>query len=105
MNEQEWTKRIQADLSKLDDEDRFPVPMPDLASLENWITEQKQVRRKKLIQELLLFWLFALVILSVFVSIAHQKPLLFAYMQAPILLSGIVGFILTQKQKKRVNRI
>ncbi|MDF2668658.1 MAG: hypothetical protein K0R67_964 [Paenibacillus sp.] len=103
--EQEWTRRIQSDLSRLEDESKFPVPLPDLPSLENWIIEQQQVLKRKLIRDLLLFWLFALLILSAIVSIAYRNPVFFLYLQAPVLLTGVIGFFLAGNRRKRVNRI
>lgn len=101
LTEQQWTEQFQMEMNKLDDEDYYPVPLPDLHSLEHWVVQQKQQLRRKLARDLLLFWLSALIILGSLVSVAYKELMLVVWLQIPILLVALAGFYGSQAKRKR----
>lgn len=95
----QWEEAFRTEMRKLDDEALFPVPVPDLASLERMIVAEKRQLRRKLMRDLLLFWLFGVMILGLLVAVLYKSPLLIAWLQAPILLGAY--FIGSRASKKR----
>jgi Family of unknown function (DUF5345) len=61
--------------------DQFPVYSPDLQWFEQMVMAEKMDLRKKLIKELSLFILLALLILSVITVSLYQMPVIFIVLQ------------------------
>ncbi|WP_127582389.1 DUF5345 family protein [Paenibacillus koleovorans] len=85
----EWELDFKQQLGKLDNDERFPVPIPDLADLERMIAQQQNQLKRTLLRDLLLFWLAALFLVGIVFAVVYRTPLLFAWLQLPILLLGL----------------
>ncbi len=69
---------LQEGLNKID---QFPVYTPDLPWFQQMVAAEKQKARKKLLQDLTIFLIIALVILSVVVVSLYQNPFVFIVLQ------------------------
>lgn len=88
--------KLQEGLSKVD---QFPVYTPDLQWFENMVVTEKENNRKKLIKELSLFLLIALMILSGIILSFYEMPVVFLFIQiiTPVF---IVFYTITGYRKK-----
>jgi hypothetical protein len=70
--------KLQDGLNKVD---QFPVYTPDLQWFENMVVTEKENNRKKLIKELSIFLIIALLILSGIIVSFYQMPAVFLFIQ------------------------
>jgi Family of unknown function (DUF5345) len=92
--------KLHEGLSKVD---QFPVYTPDLQWFEKMILTEKENSRKKLIKELSLFIMIALLILSGIIVSFYQIPVVFIFIQiiTPVF---IATYTLTRVSKKVKNQ-
>lgn len=92
--------KLQDGLSKVD---QFPVYTPDLQWFENMVVTEKENNRKKLMKELSLFLIIALLILSGIIVSFYQMPVVFLFIQiiTPVFIAfyTITGF----RKKVKIN--
>lgn len=92
--------KLQDGLSKVD---QFPVYTPDLQWFENMVVTEKESSRKKLMKELSLFLIIALLILSGIIVSFYQMPVVFLFIQiiTPVFIAfyTITGF----RKKVKIN--
>jgi antibiotic biosynthesis monooxygenase (ABM) superfamily enzyme len=85
--------KLQDGLSKVD---QFPVYTPDLQWFENMVVTEKANNKKKLMKELSLFLMIALLILSGIIVSFYQMPVVFLFIQiiTPVFIAfyTITGF-------------
>lgn len=93
----EFCQSLNKSLEKL--EQHFPVTTPDINWFEQKIAEQSKQIQKKWRQDLLLFSVIALVILSVMFTALFQKPVVFFSFQGLTLLF-LIGYMSYEFGKK-----
>ncbi|WP_026584517.1 YxlC family protein [Bacillus sp. J33] len=79
-------KQIEDGLESL--EENVPVYTPDLQFFEQLVIEQKQMMKKKLMKDLAIFIVMALLIVSSVLFMLYQLPVVF------FILQGIVTFFI-----------
>jgi hypothetical protein len=89
--------KLQDGLSKVD---QFPVYTPDLQWFENMVVTEKENTRKKLMKELTLFLIIALLILSGIIVTFYQMPAFFLFIQ--IITPVFILFYLVYGFRKQV---
>ncbi|WP_419888784.1 YxlC family protein [Neobacillus niacini] len=89
--------KLQDGLSKVD---QFPVYTPDLQWFENMVVTEKEKSRKKLMKELSLFLIIALLILSGIIVSFYQMPVVFLFIQ--IVTPVFVAFYTINGLRKKV---
>ncbi len=87
---------LQEGLSKVD---QFPVYSPDLQWFEKMVQSEKQNNRKKLVKELSLFIIIALMILSGIIVSFYQMPAVFIFIQiiTPVFIAIYTIFRFSKK--------
>lgn len=93
----EFNQSLQKSLEKL--EQHFSVTTPDLNWFEQKIVEKKKQVQKKWRQDLLIFSVIALVILSVMLTAMFQMPVVFLGLQGLTLLF-LIGYTSYQFGRK-----
>ena len=90
--------KLQDGLSKVD---QFPVYTPDLQWFENMVAAEKENNKKKLMKELSLFLMVALLILSGIIVSFYQMPVVFLFIQ--IITPVFIAFYTITGIRKKVN--
>lgn len=99
-NNEKWERELQMGLERMDS---WVTPsVDDLHVWEQLVIDEKRSQRKKLLRELLFFWIIASVVLILgFISIS-QLPIVYVVVQ----LVGLLGFplygVLKERKKVRV---
>ncbi|MFD2172199.1 YxlC family protein [Tumebacillus lipolyticus] len=97
-DEQNTLDELNRGLRSLDD--LHPVYTPDLQWFQAQILAEKKKLRRRLIQDLLLFWLVAAVIFTVTLTLFTQSKSLYLILQA---LATLVPAVWLLRARKRVD--
>jgi len=96
----ETIHELQEGLEKID---QFPVYTPNLQWFEQIVIQEKQNTRKKLIKDLSVFFIVALIILSGMIISLYQMPAIFILVQ--IITSIFIVVYTSIRIMKRANHI
>lgn len=89
---------LHAELSKM--EKVFPVFTPDMSWFETQIVTTQREMKKKLVRDLVLFWIMAIMIISVSLILINRFMIIYIVLQIVALLSFLkVTFYFRSKRK------
>ncbi|ARU61195.1 hypothetical protein CBW65_09220 [Tumebacillus avium] len=97
-DEQSTLDEMKAGLDHLDR--LHPVYTPDLQWFHARIAAEQKKLRRRLVQDLLLFWLVAAVVLTVTVAVFTQNQSLFLILQVLAVLGPVVWLLRTNARKQ-----
>lgn len=97
-NDPKTVKELQQGLEQM--EQVFPVFTPDLNWFEQKIEQTRKNSRKKLLQDLAIFWLIAISLVLVSFMLVYRTPIIYFVVQMVVLLVFIITNVVLHRRKQ-----
>ncbi len=99
-DQQQEINQLRSDLEQMDQ--LFPVFTPDLNWFEQQIEVTKKQARKKMIRDLVVFWIIAICIISFSALFINRTPVIYFILQIVAMLAFLL-YTVWNKRRKQVD--
>lgn len=97
LTDRDTVQQINSGLDQMDE--WFPALTPDLKWFEQQTAEAKRRQKQKLMLELVVFWMVAVMVISVSYLIVMQQPFVYFIVQLIVAAAMPVAFVLNRSRK------